>query len=162
MKIIFLDFDGVLNSWEFQEREIARDPSIKGGVIGIDPLAVARLNRIVKETGAYVVVSSTWRRLEETNTVRKLQELLDSKGFEGRVVGRTAVLWSGHRGREIDHWLEDQDQRDWRSNDVESFVILDDDSDMEPHMSRLVQTSMDDGLQDRHVDQAIYMLGLKS
>jgi hypothetical protein len=41
---------------------------------------------------------------------------------------------------------------------VESFVILDDDADMEHLLPRLVQTSMDDGLQDRHVEKAVEIL----
>jgi len=39
--------------------------------------------------------------------------------------------------------------------EVESFVILDDGSDMEMHKSRLVQTNCEEGLLDEHVDLAI-------
>ena len=57
MKIIFLDFDGVLNSHIFMMKERLRDSLKSGGVAGIDPEAVARLNAICVRTGAVAVVS---------------------------------------------------------------------------------------------------------
>lgn len=50
MKVIFLDFDGVLNSTRFMMENPQR------GLCGLDKVAVARLNRLCAETGAYVVV----------------------------------------------------------------------------------------------------------
>jgi len=41
---------------------------------------------------------------------------------------------------------------------VESFVIIDDDSDMKPFMDKLVQTSFNKGLQQKYVDKAIQLL----
>jgi hypothetical protein len=42
--------------------------------------------------------------------------------------------------------------------DIESFVILDDDNDMDHLMDYLVQTKMTDGLQAHHVETAIQIL----
>lgn len=42
--------------------------------------------------------------------------------------------------------------------DITSFVILDDDSDMEPHMDKLVKTDYRKGLQDEEVQKAIRIL----
>jgi histidinol phosphatase-like enzyme len=55
MKIIFLDFDGVLNSQEFLK-------SHQGGfgMTQVDPRAAARLEKLVKATSAQIVISSSW------------------------------------------------------------------------------------------------------
>jgi hypothetical protein len=59
LKVIFLDVDGVLNSrgkWAGCDLANLTDSGTR-----IDPLAVARLKRIVDATDAKIVVSSTWR-----------------------------------------------------------------------------------------------------
>ena len=53
MKVIFLDVDGVLNTKYSKSR--------CGRFIGIDKDKVAQLKRIVDETDAEIVLSSTWR-----------------------------------------------------------------------------------------------------
>lgn len=62
-------------------------------------------------------------------------------------------IHSGYRGNEIDLWLAS-----WQGEAIESFVILDDDDDMEPFMDNLVQTSFADGLQQKHIDTAVEIL----
>jgi hypothetical protein len=87
----------------------------------------------------------------------ELREILGHFGFKGQIIGATPrSTESKARGKEIDAWLSGSgiDRRD----PVGSFVILDDDADMEPHMDRLIQTSWQYGLQDEHVVRAIEML----
>jgi len=63
------------------------------------PACIAVLNEIIAETGADVVVSSTWRY---GKTVAELQEMLDAHGFAGRVRDKTPVGPPGAtRGDEI-------------------------------------------------------------
>ena len=52
MKVIFLDVDGVLNDDYTADRSPA-------GFIGIDDGMVANLERIVRKTGAKIVLSSS-------------------------------------------------------------------------------------------------------
>jgi hypothetical protein len=59
------------------------------------------------------------------------------------------------RGQEIQAWLDGAPRY---GIEVESFVILDDDSDMVHLADRLVKTSFETGLLDEHVDRAIAML----
>lgn len=158
-----LDFDGVLNSAEFQERTRALLGKKVSFWNRLDPLAVSRLNRILKETKAEVVVISSWRRFSDSNTVERLQAILDLHGFAGRVIDMTPVLDclahetdnltcdQAHRGYEIAVWFAAQQEKP-------AFVILDDGSDMIPNMDRLVQTAWDTGLRDEHADRAISML----
>jgi hypothetical protein len=156
--ILFLDIDGVLNSREFLKRE---------GLSQVDLITVRRLNRIVDVTKAEVVISSSWRTFADTNTPEKIERFLDENGFSGSVSGMTPVLgceehikrgWErchdAHRGHEIAAYLKKR----FQDTDYPSFVILDDDSDMNPFMDRLVQTSFEDGLQAYHAGKAIDML----
>ena len=61
-KILFLDFDGVLNTERHHEHcyENGIVPVDKYGY-AFDPEAVANLKRIIDETGADIVVSSSWK-----------------------------------------------------------------------------------------------------
>ncbi len=156
MKVVFLDFDGVLNSVAW----------IKGGRRGerempdkvLDPAAVLRVNTLCERTGAVVVISSTWRLFKEDCVA-----LLCRRGFTGTVVGKTpdhswqpgdaSNLWASRsRGSEIQAWLD-------AHPGVEAFVILDDDADMAHLMDKLVQTDFERGLTDAHVERAVAMLG---
>jgi hypothetical protein len=55
MKLLFLDFDGVLNEREPLHPEVLCST--------FHPDKVKRLNRVLRETGAMIVVSSAWRYL---------------------------------------------------------------------------------------------------
>lgn len=158
MKIVFLDFDGVLNNHDYLYG-LGDNPLATGSDDQIDPKAVAKLNRIYRETGAVVVVSSTWRL---TRTVPELRQLLRSKGLRLEVIGKTPahigrgpVVFADRRGEEIHWWLTNAEEY---GVEVESFVILDDDSDMQPYMDRLVKTTFQTGLLEEHVDRAIALL----
>lgn len=166
-RIIFLDIDGVLNSQNF----IKADPENwshgwsddKEAWRHMDPAAVALLEKVIQASGAKIVVSSTWRK---THSVEQLQGYLHHHGCTGEVIGLTPVLWrddeSGrrlYRGDEIKDWLDGIYETTPNGyDDVESFVILDDGSDMEPLSDWLVQTDYKTGLTQEHVDAAIKML----
>jgi hypothetical protein len=156
MKVIFLDFDGVLNSENWYRRrfnEMDRDTDVGNyPFYEFDPLSITQLNRIIKETAAKVVVSSTWRIGKR---VQELQQMLDVVGFEGEIIDTTpsffargvdndenGISYTVPRGCEIDWWLTKNGkfQRiNWsleRQNEylekaiVKNYIILDDDSDM--------------------------------
>jgi len=145
MRVLFLDIDGVLNSkpyfiergpgWMI-DREQADD---------IDPAAVRLLNTLIARTGAAIVISSTWRYFGQ----QAVTEMLKARGLEGAVIGVTPRSEHGVRGREIQQWLANADAP------IESFVILDDDSDMEHLMPRLVRTSFERGLLPADVERAV-------
>lgn len=149
MRVIFLDVDGVLNCrnrWESLPQANSRSIGSK-----VDPDAVIRLRAILEATGAKIVVSSTWRHF----FMRELTEFLHHHGVNrDLVVGQTPYCSSGHRGEEIQRWLTEHPE-------VNSFVILDDDSDVEPFEDRLVQTTWEYGLLDGHVPVAIDVLRLQ-
>lgn len=154
MKIIFLDFDGVLNSlWFFfhalrkaRDHAIITDPDTE-----LDPKAVKYLNDLVAVSGAKVVISSSWRLVYP---IGRLIQVLEGAGFKGEVIDVTPFLRGERRGMEIGAWLGEHPE-------VESFVILDDKSDMGWLSHRLVQTDAGKGLKSKHVMAALQMLGIE-
>lgn len=132
-RIIFLDFDGVV---------VTR----RTHFLDLDPVCMIPLRRIVEATSAFIVISSSWRI---GRTVAEFNENLRRFGIIDRVIGMTPNT-DLTRGREIELWLE--------RNPTQSFVILDDDADIEPFMEHLVQTAIQDGLTEANADQAISIL----
>jgi len=164
MSVIFLDFDGVLNSWRYFKDAHTNGITLAQAHQQIDRKAVRWLNEIVTKTGAVVVISSTWRVLY---SLPDLTAWLIDKGFVGEIVGVTpslscrrvgpdqsqaaAAAASAERGHEIDAWLKEHPE-------VESFVILDDGNDMAMHMARLVLIDARKGLKPKHVAAAVALL----
>jgi len=158
MKVLFLDFDGVLNSHAyFASRQYRKGADKCEFVRGsehfmLDPVCVHRLNWIVTTTGADVVVSSSWRH---GYSLGDLAVILSRRGFTGRLVGKTDdfVASATERGHEIAAWLERHKTL------VERFVVLDDNSDMDGVRDCFVQTSAAVGLTREDAMRAIQILG---
>ena len=109
MKVIFLDIDGVLNTVKDFQRH---------NFIGMSPVLVRRFNKLVKDTGAKVILSSTWRH------DKNWREVMVRNGLDMKFLGRTKDLRDKIRGMEIDEWLG--------RHNVDRYVILDDDTDRLP------------------------------
>ena len=146
MKVVFLDIDGVLNHSAF----LKHMPRNFSDLDMIDPKAVQLLNKLLEDTGANIVISSSWRI---GHTVVHLQQLLTGAGllFPERVIGTTTSRSNLERGAEINIWL--------KQVPVDGFVILDDDCDMNPLMDHLVQTDFEKGLQPEDIEKAKEILG---
>lgn len=146
-KVIFLDFDGVLNHRDFLAGvvlDIKRDEEM------IDAECVARLNSIVERTGAVVVISSSWRY---GRTIDRLQRILNAKGFTGKVAGATTTGFICAPRRD-----EIQDAIDQIGDNLVSFVIIDDDDEAEIP-GHFVLTNFKVGLTDKHAENASRILG---
>lgn len=157
MKIIFLDFDGVLNSNQSRQET----GHLGFGAAQVDPKAAARLDKLVRSTGAKIVVSSSWRHIF---TVPQLQQILSQVGARAAaqaVIDRTPV-GEGNRGNEIQDWLDLESERitvNPKHDRVTSYVILDDDNDMTPEQQpRMIHTNPQYGLTDQDVVNAISIL----
>ncbi len=125
MKIIFLDIDGVLNHQEFYESDRWNKE-----MRDIDPKSVEKLNSLIENTGADIVVSSAWRI---GKTVKQLQVELSDLGIKGKIIGRTDSSDKSYivRGVEIYAWLLTQGREQFKlPYDFKEYVILDDSNDM--------------------------------
>lgn len=136
MKLIFLDFDGVLNN-------------LASRAMGIHLVSekVIMVYELAEATGSNVVISSSWRSLWE---LRDIKEVLRITGFRdvSLIAGYTPA---GHgftcRGEEIKSVLD--------ANNVESYVIIDDVDDMLPEQQKhFVKTKLDHGLTYKDVSKS--------
>lgn len=116
LKVLFLDFDGVLNSLPFLRR-------YTGDGVGLDPACMALLQHIVESTGAVIVLSTSWR--EYWNRVEaecdpigcRINEVFREYGLT--VWDKTPQLRQ-RREEEIQTWLEAHEA------EVAQFAVVDD------------------------------------
>jgi len=159
VNVIFLDFDGVLNcpgchGHPHNDHKAEAIVSLRGR---IGKSHVAALNKLWENapSNPIVVISSTWRLMPLARTT--LSGLLRKAGFVGYVDSCTPFSnQTMNRGNEIAQWI--RDLRPSLRKQVESLVILDDDSDMGDLMPRLVQTSFRVGLVEEEIQTAIEVL----
>jgi hypothetical protein len=112
-KIIFLDVDGVLN-YDYCPDLIPNDDGTKSKLLGISSMHVYLLNKILKETGAKIVLSSTWRLHDFTfNYLGKV----GIHEWETRLIGKTSSM--GERGDEIRAWIAE-------NNFSGKYIVIDD------------------------------------
>lgn len=160
MKVILLDVDGVLNCWGTRERIL--------GLVGIEDRLVKRLARIVAFTGAEIWLISSWKNSWVCHD--ELGTYLDVKlaGYGLRIAGMIDYdVDPEKRGYEVMLWLYEWSRDNWKGEDIESFVILDDEwfdySDWSPLKGRVVKTEFyekDGGLKDLDVEQAVKILNI--
>jgi|688.fasta_scaffold148713_5 hypothetical protein len=154
-KIVFLDIDGVLNTDLTKERTPTYYINTGWGMqkrryTGIEPYKVDILIRILRETGAKLVLSSTWRHHEEMQDYMWKQL---GKEVKERYIGDTPVEpGCAYRGKEIYDYLQ--------LNPYKNFVILDDDLSVKDYFHKeFIETNpYKTGLTDELADKAIKLL----
>lgn len=132
MKVIFLDIDGVLNSDEYFDK--IQNLNIEGIESQVDIEKILLLKKAIDETGAKVVLSSSWRY---TRNGKSLKELLSRYGISTE----STPFIQNERGLEIKQWISD-------NQNIEDFVILDDeifDSYDEKLLKKLIKISNGNG-----------------
>ena len=143
MKVIFLDFDGVITippKWHLNANKIKW------------------IKKIVDETGAKIVVSSSWR-------MNSVEETIDKMIRHPKICPRNKMLlwfvdnlydvthtYKGLRGQEIKDWLNEHPE-------VENYVIIDDDGDMlDEQIYHFIQTNYEHGIGESETIYAIKIL----
>lgn len=171
MKVIFLDFDGVLNSEYHLHRchQLELDTEDDYGTV-FDPMCVDNLRQIVEQTGACVVLITSWKRLGE----EPMHQLWEGRNMPGRLLGITpndvpapaaqcdddgmlpegfSLFSLASKGREIEEWMR-------RNGEPESYVIIDDWPDFTPdQQSHYLRTDPYAGLTTKDVERAVSLLG---
>ena len=164
-KVLFLDIDGVLNTerqhWHCQMNGI--EPIDRFGY-AFNPKAVANLANILTETGAEIVISSSWKSIGLANIV----DMWEYRGLPGKIIDTTPNTVSDEfllnanlddmellpiRGMEIKEWLTN------RGKQVSHYAIIDDESGMLPEQqSHFVQTNPQFGITKKDVEKVTNIL----
>ena len=148
--IVFLDFDGVLNTEQYQARLTVDDKPTKDtwGPL-FDPHAVENLRQILDEMDAQIVISSSWRYVHSLDSLRTMWVTRDLPGeiLDTLACGATDIS----RGEEIECWLERNDRPD--------YVIIDDLDDFFPaQRDHYVETNPIVGITEADAQKAIEIL----
>lgn len=143
-RVIFLDFDGVLNNL--------------GSVLALgspsrvfDPVSVGLIRKLCDKTNAGIVVSSSWR------VGRSIEDLIEDMtrcgagSIAAKVIDKTPGL-GVKRGHEIAEWIK-------TFSFTGQYVIVDDDSDMLPcQQNNFIHTTWEDGFRVQHYRRALSIL----
>lgn len=149
--IVFLDIDGVLHS--LYGNDLFR------------PTCMAHLDRILRTSGASIVLSSTWRTVPRSYAM--VNEQLRSRGHQIILDVTKDFNPKGDTGRdyvprevEICEWLD-------RHPQVQRWIAIDDMQLMNPETKEgqrmrghFVRTDCNVGLTSKHVDLALRLLGM--
>lgn len=131
-RVIFLDFDGVLNtiSWVHQRISLNLRSDLDSICTPLDPVRCSRLQSLCDQTQAQIVFITGWRRHASTEA---LTQVLRAGGVTAQVNGSIGLVpqglravgvlrtWFDHRAVITREWLENHPE-------VTHFVVLDDDS----------------------------------
>ena len=134
-KVIFQDIDGVLypclervrlkmDPYMVKQKLIREDPYYKDAAAkdlsvayeGWNEEAMLRLKQLVDETGAVIVISSSWRFM---HSLKDFKQMFHIYGLKDAVVDLTPMKKGFLKEPSIAHYLEEHPQ-------VEAYVILDD------------------------------------
>lgn len=152
IKYIFLDFDGVLNTEQYQaELSVAGKPTSDEYGPLFDPKAVGRIATIIEKTKAKVVITSSWRHIHDENT---LNEMWEKRGMPGEIyrILRTDTD-TNNRGEEIKRFIG------FRKRDFTPYVILDDVDEFLPEqLPNVILTNPIKGISSHDVDKSIAIL----
>lgn len=170
MKVIFLDIDGVLNT--YQTFKDINEEYKKTGIdrIEIDEFRLEFLKEIIEKTGAVVVLNSSWKnncKMENGKYIslsKKMRQFIEILSKHNISIYDFTLDFKTNRQEAIYRWLE--------GKNIESFIIIDDDPyHLDDFLGKeLIKTSivkdgemimnMDDafGLSEFHIKQAIKKL----
>ena len=131
MKIIFLDIDGVLNCQVFYDKRVNDGSIIESPLRNICTERVGWLNELCAETGAKVVLSSSWRY----SGLEYCKQVLTDAGATFEIIDVTPKCKGDGSvtGNEIYLWLQKNINLETHGcyyYDFRNYVIVDDDSDM--------------------------------
>ena len=153
MKIIFLDFDGVMDT-AYYDHILSKEGLPENDSYGtvFDPDCVQNLKEIIDKTGADIVVTSSWKYFM---TYKDFLDMWENRGLPGFVTDVTPTpTVRRNRGDEIDAWLAECD--------VEcQYVIIDDldGSNFNEHqVPRLLVVNPFNGIDEEIKERAIALL----
>lgn len=155
-KVIFLDFDGVLQIEQYDDPWMGNS-SLKEGYTDrdqygflFDKTCVDHLGQLITKTDAGVVISSSWRYCG----LDVMLEMWEQRQLPGELLGIIPLEDASirlSRGGYIQQWLD--------ANPVDAYVILDDVDDMlDNQRENLVLTDYKLGFQKDKLEAALRVL----
>ena len=152
-KIIFLGFDGVLNTEHYQGLlQYQGKPWQDEYGAFFDPKAVKQLKRIIDATDAGIVVESSWKYLG----LDAMKELWKVRNLPGTMIDITPSLLGKNKGVEIASWLSKHAKQDIR------YVIIDDEYViLDSQLPHFILTNPYEGITEEQANRAISMLNEK-
>lgn len=159
MRVLFLDIDGVLNGHDYSDE--AKSCNIRRE-------CVFRLNRVVKETGCKIVISSSWRYMVHGGqmTLTGFWYMLRTHGLVGHgpslIIGVTRKdrdIEKDERGEQIRAFIGDWNKRN-PGNTISQYAAIDDcDIGITKAKVPLVLTDGSKGMSDSDAERLIFLLG---
>lgn len=151
--VIFLDFDGVLNTEQYRAELLLGGKSDRDhwGPL-FDPRSIHNFRVIVEETGASIIVTSTWRYI---HGFQGLKDMWKERSLPGKLMGILPCdSMMPTRGEEIADYLKVH--KDW------TCVILDDDDEYNSAQSSMfVKINPDVGISESDARKAIEILNAR-
>ncbi len=152
MKVIFLDIDGVLNSeeWDRYVQSFTYGARFNSCYL-LSQEMILRLQNVVFQTNAEIVLTSSWRTNE-----RAMSALTRQLSLYHLPIRDTTVSYAyGNRADEVKLWLESH-------SNVISYVIVDDYDDGfsndEVLVAHFVQTNYFQGLTSEEAEKIVEIL----
>jgi len=142
--IIFLDFDGVLNNARFLMNNTNQWPHF----LMVEKIDI--LNRILDQTNANIVFSTSWR---ENFTTIQLIDIMEQAGFKHgiRCIGKTPITFECNRALEISEYVS--------ANSVDNYAILDDNAnELHGQLKKTVLIDNQTGIMDENIELVLAML----
>ena len=152
---IFLDIDGVLNTYHHRIRQ--KQFGGKSSIHNWCPISCDNIVNLCREFDAHIIISSNWKDLYK---LEEMQKIFEDNGIPSSLImDMTPSEVERHdgaefRGVEIQRWLDEH------APDHQSFLIIDDDSTvLDSQKQRLVQVDPEDGFANpKALDKARHIL----
>lgn len=174
MKVIFLDIDGVLNHEEWYASGRAQEAYKATGETDIkaynfDPESWKWIQKLIDETGAKIVLTSSWRLYDLASTIEEYKDTA-FRPIIDNLVGITPSTISRNRGEEINRFFDivngnitqnvpqvieqlknhPLETLSSTGEKIDQFVIFDDDNDMtNEQQSHFVHVDFWTGIQEK-------------
>lgn len=147
--VVFVDCDGVLNSDEFAKHCLEEEGYDPFDCDDLDPRAIRNLKRIVDETGASIILSSSWRW--DDKALKAVRQQLKAYGMEIEDTTIMDIMKTLSRTDEIKLYLDEHPS-------ITKYVILDDAEIKEPFADHWVRCLFKNGLTKKLAEEAIEIL----
>lgn len=163
MNLLFLDFDGVINSWlyfESEQYQYNKQNYTKSEKVNFfpsyvfDKRLISNINQLIQQFNFNIVLSTSYR-FWLTN--QECQQYCDYIWLQGNVIGKTKTFWSWYiRWKEINDYLSNiKDQQS-----INIVLIIDDENDMTDYQKQyyFYQTLWDQWFDDKCLQQITELL----